>query len=190
MQRARVVLPEPDSPTSERQRRSKRVAVDAVQGLLALVEGESRRARSITCASGVSQSAAPCRGAARLRRRPGTRPRASASSARGGAAWARRRRELLAAAVVGPVAARREGAALGALPGTRRPARDAPEGALPGDVGDRGQAACACRGAGRARRARRGCRSRPPCPAYITAIRSARLATTARSCVTYSAATP
>ena len=48
-------------------------------------------------------------------------------------------RELGGAALDGPVAARREGAAGDALAGARRPAGDAAQGVLAGEVGDGGQ---------------------------------------------------
>ena len=92
-------------------------------------------------------------------------------------------REPLAALVDRPVAARRERAARGPLARARRPTGDAAQGALAGDVGDGGEQLARVRVVALAKSS-----SRVPIstirPAYMTAMRSARLETTARSWVT------
>ena len=139
MQRARVVLPDPDSPTSDRQRRSLRLALMSCSVSLLLVVGRHVAHADdllLLCPRSRERLVAQLDvGRGVLRADLLVAPAAHAMAG----AHLLDRRELLAALVDGPVAARRERAARGSLSRTRRPAGDAAQGAFPGDVGDGGE---------------------------------------------------
>ncbi len=137
MQRARVVLPEPDSPTSATHSPGSTVQVDVEEHLQRAVGGvEARAPRAAPSAvSGITaRSRAVMR--SRTRRREHLRVAEAAHLVLGGELDPRREGRR-GTARSRPVAARREEAARRALARARRAAGDAPQRVLAAHLGDR-----------------------------------------------------